>query len=69
MSEVTYKQIEHFEQFVITSTFIECSRCKKTKEIVCFEEIEASEAFYNEGWRATANHCYCPKCRKKYRVK
>ena len=45
---------------------ISCSKCDADGEDEVFDDNEAIEGFYAEGWRATERHTYCPKCAKKY---
>lgn len=49
----------------VTSTDILCTKCKDTKTTCGDENLSCDEFFY-QGWRATPNHTYCPKCAKKY---
>lgn len=43
---------------------IECTKCRAIDGTE--NDYDAAEEFYDGGWRATENHCYCPKCAKKY---
>lgn len=51
---------------VVTESTIGCTKCKKQGDICMDDGYEASDYFFGEGWRVTPNHCYCPKCAKKY---
>jgi len=49
--------------FIQTTSTIECSSCKAIAGTE--NEYEPEREFYDLGWRATKNNCYCPKCAKK----
>lgn len=51
----------------VSDTKIFCSNCHIQKSIgtnPC-DAMNSVEAFFEEGWRATAKNCYCPKCAKR----
>ncbi len=50
---------------VMIEATIECTKCREGDNVMC-DEDQALEYFFGEGWRCTPNHCYCPKCAKKY---
>jgi len=50
----------------ITSTEISCTKCHTTNVLHNVDEFGAIDSFFEDGWKATPNHTYCPKCSKKY---
>ena len=42
-----------------------CTRCNLSEEMDFF----CAEEFYQNGWRATEKHTYCPTCAKKFKIK
>lgn len=48
----------------VTYTEIYCSGCRVHKERYMDEDSFTEEVF-KEGWRATKENVYCPKCAKK----
>jgi len=50
---------------VHTFSTITCSRCGKSEDRLGNDD-ECLDGFFDYGWRATANHTYCPKCAEKY---
>lgn len=50
------------EPFIEISADINCSNCKKSDS--CWQN-PGEDYFFNEGWRATRDNCYCPECAKK----
>lgn len=57
------KKKELLEGYVVIEAYIECTKCGKAESI---SEIDPEGDAYAYGWRATKNHCYCPKCKRKY---
>jgi len=51
--------------FTSNTTTIKCTKCQETRT-EWLDEYDAVDYFFEKGWRATENHCYCPKCSKKY---
>ena len=45
---------------------ISCSKCHLSDNVFGQDENQASESFYDNGWRATDINTYCPACAKKY---
>jgi Zn finger protein HypA/HybF involved in hydrogenase expression len=64
MSKTKYNSYQ-LEGYCMEETTIECTKCKKMSGVQC-DASYAMDNFFKEGWRATDNHCYCPKCAKKY---
>ncbi len=56
---------DDLDGYVFTTTDISCSKCSES-DTTGGDEYEAMKYFFNKGWRATPNNCYCPKCAKKY---
>jgi len=65
MSEEKYKAEQLWGELVSEHT-ISCTKCRKTDNIMQCDEYDACESFFEDGWRKTNAHCYCPKCAKKY---
>lgn len=47
-----------------TITNICCTKCSETTT-TWGDESNASDEFFDKGWRATPNNTYCPECAKK----
>lgn len=62
-SKYTYEQL--YDHCLETVEF-ECSKCSEHKIVYQADGFSASEDLFNEGWRATANNCYCPDCANKH---
>lgn len=62
-----YESISKLDGYTNTITEVYCTKCKKIDSIG-FDLCEALEYFYDEGWRGTVLNCYCPSCRKKYKI-
>lgn len=52
-------------EWTITTTEINCSKCKKTNTLH-LEQFQAMETFFEIGWRATPSNVYCPDCTNKH---
>lgn len=63
------RSLANLSQYCLSEFTFECSKCGKVDKIMDCDEIEAAESQYEDGWRATDNATYCPKCAKKYRIK
>ena len=50
---------------ILMTAEITCTYCRKTDCIQCYDDIDAAEYFYKEGWRKGKVNVYCPKCAKK----
>ncbi len=56
---------EQLHDFCLEETTVECGKCKTISGHMGDADY-ASERFFEEGWKATPNNIYCPKCAKKY---
>ena len=46
---------------------IQCGKCQKKEANMGVDDLDyAISCYYDEGWRATERHTYCPKCAKKF---
>lgn len=63
-----HEAISKFDGFTETLTEIFCTKCKKS-EYIDGDQYDTFDYFYEKGWRATERNCYCPTCRKKYKIK
>jgi hypothetical protein len=50
---------------VHTTSEIECTKCEKTDEVED-DHVDALKYFFDQGWRATKAHTYCPSCAAIY---
>lgn len=41
-----------------------CDKCNNSD--ASYNVGNSEDTFFNRGWRATPNKCYCPDCAKKY---
>jgi len=57
------KQIESIFEVMDTVHSIRCSNCRQIEKKYNCSEEDASEQFYNDGWRfKQQGYIYCPKC-------
>lgn len=64
MSKKKYKPFDLMNGLIEVTT-ISCSRCDAEDEIQD-DLYGAATHFFDEGWRGTDRHTYCPSCAKKY---
>jgi len=57
------------EGYLITRTWIHCTKCWGDGKVFGLVGKEAAAAFYDMGWRVGRHHVYCPKCAKKAGVR
>lgn len=57
---------DQLADFCEVEVAIKCTRCDKVGFLSFCDQYEAADIFFEEGWRATEKHCYCPKCAEKY---
>jgi hypothetical protein len=62
MGKKEYEAMDLYD-FIETESSITCSSCRKTDSVMYADSGE--EFFFEEGWRATRENVYCPKCAKK----
>lgn len=62
------KGLTRLTSFAEETVEVACTRCD-AEETVSGEYYDSLEYFYNEGWRATEKHCYCPNCSEKFKIK
>lgn len=55
--------LQSLEGYIQVEVSIECTKCETGGYL---SDFNSEEDAYKQGWRATENHCYCPKCAKKY---
>lgn len=60
---------EQLSGWVASEVLIECTKCKNIDGSISMDETEGEEHFWEKGWRAKDDDCYCPKCAKKYKIK
>lgn len=60
-AELSFQLVDH----IYETTQISCDKCEETSTVYC-DGGDGMASFYRAGWRGTRNHCYCPKCAKKY---
>jgi hypothetical protein len=57
---------EDLYDHIVPECSIACSNCRKPESVMNYNEDEAQEHFFAEGWRATkSGNVYCPECANK----
>ncbi len=57
---------DELEGYCLDEVSIECTKCKDLNVEYNTDLYDALPVFFFNGWRATNQNCYCPKCAKKY---
>lgn len=67
---MTYKPEDLWDS-IETECTITCSNCGMQSDLHCVDSCDATDIFFEEGWRATkSGNVYCPECTtKKLKVK
>lgn len=70
MSKQKYEPIDLWDS-IETECTITCSNCGTQSSLHCVDSCDATDIFFNKGWRATkSGNVYCPGCAtKKLKVK